>query len=77
MITPEHTHTFKDGKVHTFYHIKAPFKNANGEIAGIVTASVDITDQKEREKQLLKTTMDLETRLKTKNGSPTTTSVKS
>ena len=46
--------TFPDGKQFQFQHFKIPFRDAAGNVSGIVTASLDITDRKNAEQELEK-----------------------
>lgn len=50
--SPEHPHTLADGNVHYFHHIKAPYRDSSGNIRGIVTVSLDVTERKEAEENI-------------------------
>ncbi|URD60642.1 PAS domain-containing protein [Sphingomonas sp. KRR8] len=41
-----------DGKVRTYFSVKAPLRQSDGEIAGIVGISTDVTERREQEKEL-------------------------
>lgn len=45
-----------DGQVRTYFSIKAPLRDADDEIAGIVGISTDITDRRQQQDELLRLT---------------------
>lgn len=53
LVTENVTHRLPDGMDHVFRHIKVPFKNEHGEVKGIVTVSLDMTEIRAKEEKLL------------------------
>jgi len=52
MLNKELTRTNPDGSVATFLSSKIPLKGENGEVTGIVGITMDISEQKQKEKEL-------------------------
>lgn len=52
MLNKEITHTNPNGSINTFLSSKIPLKGENGEVTGLVGISMDISEQKEKEKEL-------------------------
>ncbi|MBC8769177.1 PAS domain-containing protein [Arenibacter sp. BSSL-BM3] len=52
MLNKELTRTNPDGSVVTFLSSKIPLKGDNGEVTGLVGISMDISEQKQKEKEL-------------------------
>ncbi|MEQ9360418.1 MAG: PAS domain S-box protein, partial [Rhodospirillales bacterium] len=52
ILTRETERAFADGKVHNLLITKYPFIDEAGEVTGVVSVSVDLTDLRDRERQL-------------------------
>ncbi len=51
----EETVTLEDGKLHTFLTSKAPLRDKNDNVMGIIGVSIDITEKKKMEEELQET----------------------